>query len=56
MDFAVDASSASGDQALLDRLFGSRRGCCSTVKRGATVTGAVGQKAFPSKRPWMISH
>ena len=31
-------------------------GCCSTAKRGATVIGAVGQKAFPSKRPWMISH
>jgi putative FmdB family regulatory protein len=31
-------------------------GCCSTAKRGATVTGANGNKAFPSKRPWMISH
>ena len=31
-------------------------GCCSTAKRGATVTGAVWQKAFPNKRPWMISH
>jgi putative FmdB family regulatory protein len=31
-------------------------GCCSTGKRGATVTGANGAKAFPSRRPWMISH
>lgn len=31
-------------------------GCCSTGKRGATVTGASGAKAFPGKRPWMISH
>ena len=31
-------------------------GCCSTAKRTATVTGAGGAKAFPSKRPWMISH
>lgn len=31
-------------------------GCCSTAKRTATVTGANGAKAFPSKRPWMISH
>ncbi|MES1162207.1 MAG: zinc ribbon domain-containing protein, partial [Rhizobacter sp.] len=31
-------------------------GCCSTGKRGATVTGANGNKAFPAKRPWMISH
>lgn len=31
-------------------------GCCSTAKRGATLTGANGAKAFPAKRPWMISH
>jgi len=31
-------------------------GCCSTAKRGATVTAANGNRAFPSKRPWMISH
>lgn len=32
-------------------------GCCSGAsKRGATVTAANGAKAFPAKRPWMISH
>jgi putative FmdB family regulatory protein len=31
-------------------------GCCSTVKRGVTMTGPNGNKAFPAKRPWMISH
>jgi len=31
-------------------------GCCSTGKSRATVTAANGAKAFPSKRPWMISH
>jgi putative FmdB family regulatory protein len=31
-------------------------GCCSSPQRGATLTGANGQKAFPGKRPWMISH
>ncbi|GAC1533629.1 MAG: zinc ribbon domain-containing protein [Ramlibacter sp.] len=31
-------------------------GCCSTGGRKATVTGANGAKAFPGKRPWMISH
>ncbi|HTD90880.1 MAG TPA: zinc ribbon domain-containing protein, partial [Burkholderiales bacterium] len=31
-------------------------GCCSSVKRSATVTDAKGNKAFPNKRPWMISH
>jgi len=31
-------------------------GCCSTSKRTKTVTGQNGNKMFPSKRPWMISH
>ena len=31
-------------------------GCCSTSKRGATVTTPAGSKMFPGKRPWMISH
>ena len=31
-------------------------GCCSTSKRGATAVGTNGNKAFPGKRPWMISH
>ncbi|MBX3608166.1 MAG: zinc ribbon domain-containing protein [Piscinibacter sp.] len=32
-------------------------GCCTPgARRSATVTGANGAKAFPSKRPWMISH
>jgi len=44
----------SGDYARLKHPSGC--GCCSTGRRGATVTGANGNKAFPSKRPWMISH
>jgi hypothetical protein len=45
----------SGDYARLKHPAGC--GCCSTSsKRGATVTAANGNKAFPSKRPWMISH
>jgi putative FmdB family regulatory protein len=31
-------------------------GCCRPGQRSATVTAASGAKAFPSKRPWMISH
>ncbi|MBB4842687.1 putative FmdB family regulatory protein [Paucibacter oligotrophus] len=31
-------------------------GCCQPGRRGSTVTAANGAKAFPSKRPWMISH
>lgn len=45
---------SSGDYARLRHPAGC--GCCSTGKRGATVTASNGNKAFPSKRPWMISH
>jgi putative FmdB family regulatory protein len=31
-------------------------GCCNSGRRGATLRGANGNKAFPGKRPWMISH
>lgn len=45
----------SGDYARLRHPAGC--GCCSSgVGKKATVTGANGNKAFPSKRPWMISH
>lgn len=45
----------SGDYARLRHPSGC--GCCSTgARRGATVQAANGNKAFPSKRPWMISH
>ncbi len=44
----------SGDYARLKHPSGC--GCCSTSKRGATVTAPNGNKTFPSKRPWMISH
>ena len=44
----------SGDYAQLKHPAGC--GCCSSGKRGATVTAANGNKGFPSKRPWMISH
>jgi putative FmdB family regulatory protein len=45
----------SGEYARLKHPAGC--GCCSTSSRKkATVTGATGNTAFPSKRPWMISH
>ena len=31
-------------------------GCCGSSQRGATLGGSNGNKAFPSKRPWMICH
>lgn len=45
----------SGDYARLKHPSGC--GCCATgSRRSATVRAANGNKAFPSKRPWMISH
>ncbi len=31
-------------------------GCCGTGRNGATLKAPNGDKAFPGKRPWMISH
>lgn len=31
-------------------------GCCSSQPSKSTVRAADGSKAFPTKRPWMISH
>lgn len=31
-------------------------GCCSSGIRSATVRAPSGAKAFPTRRPWMISH
>jgi putative FmdB family regulatory protein len=44
----------SGDYARLKHPAGC--GCCSSSRNKATVTTHNGAKAFPSKRPWMISH
>jgi putative FmdB family regulatory protein len=44
----------SGETARLKHPAGC--GCCNSGKRGATLQAANGNKAFPSKRPWMISH
>ncbi len=30
--------------------------CCASPRSSATQRAASGAKAFPSKRPWMISH
>lgn len=50
-------SSRNGDEGSYGRMrHPAGCGCCGTGKRGATVTTANGAKAFPSKRPWMISH
>jgi putative FmdB family regulatory protein len=31
-------------------------GCCGSGRSKATITTPNGSKAFPGKRPWMISH
>jgi putative FmdB family regulatory protein len=44
----------SGEYARLAHPAGC--GCCSTARRSATARAPNGNKAFPNKRPWMISH
>ncbi|HEU4458332.1 MAG TPA: FmdB family zinc ribbon protein [Methylibium sp.] len=51
---ARHAPQSSRDYARLAHPAGC--GCCKPGARGATVTAANGAKAFPGKRPWMISH
>ncbi len=51
---AQHAPRMSGEYSRLKHPAGC--GCCSTTKRGATLQAPNGNKAFPSKRPWMISH
>jgi putative FmdB family regulatory protein len=52
---ARHAPQSSRDYARLRHPAGC--GCCSPgSRRGSTVTAANGNKAFPGKRPWMISH
>ena len=54
------APKSSADYARLRHPAGC--GCCASAKsaksacRGATLKAASSNKAFPSKRPWMISH
>ena len=31
-------------------------GCCGTTSKKNTVITKTGEKGFPNKRPWMISH
>lgn len=51
---AANAPTSSRDRAVAKHPSGC--GCCSAGRRGATVTATNGNKAFPNKRPWMISH
>jgi putative FmdB family regulatory protein len=50
----VPRSSRDGSYGRLKHPSGC--GCCSSAKRSTTLKAADGSKAFPSKRPWMISH
>jgi len=50
----ANSGANSGDYARLRHPAGC--GCCAPGRRSASVTGASGAKAFPGKRPWMISH
>ena len=58
---AMDANERSRHEAKSSKNYVSHKhpagcGCCSSSKKTTTVTGKNGNKMFPSKRPWMISH
>ncbi len=52
---ARDAPMTSAEWASRRR-HGPGCGCCNTSLRDATRRSPGGAKAFPAKRPWMISH
>ncbi|MEC5218027.1 putative FmdB family regulatory protein [Actimicrobium sp. GrIS 1.19] len=59
MDINERARHEPKRSAELARRHPSGCSCCSagkSGKRSSTVTSASGNKAFPTKRPWMISH
>jgi putative FmdB family regulatory protein len=58
---AMDANERSRHEPKSSKNYVSHKhpagcGCCSSAKKTTTVTGKNGNKMFPSKRPWMISH
>jgi putative FmdB family regulatory protein len=58
---AIDANERSRHEPKSSKSYVSQRhpagcGCCSSSRKTTTVTAPNGAKAFPSKRPWMISH
>ncbi len=58
---AMDANERARHEPKSSKNYTSHRhpagcGCCSSSRKTTTVTAPNGAKAFPSKRPWMISH
>lgn len=58
---ALDTNERARHEPKSSKSYASQRhpagcGCCSTSKKTTTVTGQNGNKMFPTKRPWMISH
>lgn len=61
MRVALDTNERARHEPKSSRNYVSQRhpagcGCCSPGKKSSTVTAKNGDKMFPSKRPWMISH
>ena len=58
---AMDANERARHEPKSSKNYMSQRhpagcGCCSSSRKTATVTGQNGNKMFPTKRAWMISH
>jgi putative FmdB family regulatory protein len=60
MPAAVRLAHATNERSAHEPRQSSRHGagcsCCSDAGKSSAVRSADGKKAFPTKRPWMISH
>ncbi|HVY08421.1 MAG TPA: hypothetical protein VHB46_20790 [Burkholderiales bacterium] len=55
--YAINEKSAHAPKSSKEHVHGSGCGCGSkSIGASKTVKAPDGSKAFPSKRPWMISH
>ena len=53
---ATNERSAHTPKSSREMKHGKGCGCCGGKAKRGVAMGANGAKAFPSKRPWMISH
>jgi putative FmdB family regulatory protein len=53
---AINEKAAHAPKSSKEHVHSSGCGCGGKIGKSATVQAKDGSKAFPNKRPWMISH
>ena len=53
---AINEKAAHAPKSSKEHVHSSACGCSGKIGKSATVQAKDGSKAFPNKRPWMISH